>query len=108
MKPSQSLLVHGASGAVGLATVQLAKAHGMVIYGTAGTDAGLNLVKANGAHYAFNHRKADYANELLVSEDIPCKVRFHKSLFRALLEGKALMSSRKCCRMSIWAKTSSC
>jgi len=64
-RPSQSILVHGASGAVGLATVQLAKAFGMTVFGTAGTEDGLKLVKQSGAHYVFNHRNPDYVNELM-------------------------------------------
>jgi len=65
VRPSQSLLVHGASGAVGLAAVQLAKAHGMTIYGTAGTEAGLKLVKENGAHFVYNHKNAGYTDEMM-------------------------------------------
>jgi len=64
-RPSDSLLVHGASGAVGLAAVQLGRAFGMTVYGTAGTDAGLKLVKDSGAHHVFNHRNPEYTNELL-------------------------------------------
>jgi len=68
-RPSQSVLVHGASGAVGLAAVQLARAYGMTVYGTAGTDAGLKLVQSNGAHHTFNHRNAEYTKELLRATD---------------------------------------
>jgi len=64
-KANQSILIHGASGAVGLAAVQLARAYGMTVYGTAGTDIGLKLVKENGAHHVFNHRTPEYANELV-------------------------------------------
>jgi len=64
-KPSDSLLVHGASGAVGLACVQLGRAFGMTVYGTAGTEAGLKLVKESGAHHVFNHRNPKYTDELL-------------------------------------------
>ena len=43
-----TVLVHGASGAVGLAAVQLARAAGMTVIGTAGTEEGLELVAAEG------------------------------------------------------------
>jgi len=66
-RPADSILIHGASGAVGLAAVQLAKAFGMTIYGTAGTDVGLKLVKENGAHTVFNHRHADYTKEIMTA-----------------------------------------
>ena len=51
----ETLLVHGASGAVGLATVQLARAHGLTVIGTAGSEEGLGLVRHEGAHHALPH-----------------------------------------------------
>ncbi|HZV81413.1 MAG TPA: zinc-binding dehydrogenase, partial [Geobacteraceae bacterium] len=56
----ESVLVHGASGGVGIAAVQLARAAGLRVIGTAGTDVGLALVLAQGAHHALNHRTAGY------------------------------------------------
>ena len=50
------VLVHGASGAVGLAVVQLARAAGLTVIGSAGTDDGLQLVAAEGAHHTVDHR----------------------------------------------------
>jgi len=60
----ESVLVHGASGGVGIAAVQLARKAGMRVIGTAGTDAGLELVKSQGAHYALNHRKTGYLDTI--------------------------------------------
>ena len=51
-----TVLVHGASGAVGLAAVQLAKAKGMRVIGTAGTEEGRVLVLEHGADAVFDHR----------------------------------------------------
>jgi NADPH2:quinone reductase len=62
---SETLLVHGASGGVGIAAVQLARAMGMTVIGTAGTDKGLDLVRREGAQHAFNHRNAGYTDEIL-------------------------------------------
>jgi NADPH2:quinone reductase len=62
---SETLLVHGASGGVGIAGVQLGRALGMTVIGTAGTDKGLELVRREGAHHAFNHKKAGYTDEIL-------------------------------------------
>jgi len=59
-KAGDRVLVHGASGAVGLAACQMAKAHGMTVVGTAGTPQGMELVKNNGAHFVFNHREKGY------------------------------------------------
>ena len=64
-KPGETVLVHGASGGVGTAAVQLARAAGMVVVGTAGTEAGLQLVKEQGANHAVNHTAAGYLDELM-------------------------------------------
>jgi len=61
----KTVLVHGASGGVGTASVQMARAMGMTVFGTAGTDKGLELVKREGAHQAFNHRNAGYQQEIM-------------------------------------------
>ncbi len=61
----ETLLIHGASGGVGIASVQMARAMGMVVLGTAGTEKGLELVKREGAHQVFNHTKPDYREQIL-------------------------------------------
>ena len=63
-RPGETVLIHGASGAVGVASVQLARAHGMRVIGTAGTADGLRLVKEQGAHEALNHREPDYLTKI--------------------------------------------
>jgi len=62
--PAEIVLVHGASGGVGLAAVQLARAHGMTVIGTASTDKGMTLVKEQGAHYVLDHSKPDVAEQV--------------------------------------------
>jgi NADPH2:quinone reductase len=62
---AETLLVHGASGGVGIAAVQIARAMGLTVIGTAGTDKGLELVRREGAHHAFNHRNAGYQEAIL-------------------------------------------
>jgi len=62
---SETVLVHGASGGVGTAAVQVARAMGLTVFGTAGTEKGLELVKSEGAHQVFNHRKAAYQEEIM-------------------------------------------
>jgi NADPH2:quinone reductase len=64
-RAGETILVHGASGGVGTASVQIARAMGMTVFGTAGTDKGLELVKREGAHHAFNHRSAGYHDEIM-------------------------------------------
>jgi len=64
-RAGETLLVHGASGGVGTAAVQIARAMGMTVMGTAGTTRGMDLVKKEGAHHVFDHTKAGYAEEIL-------------------------------------------
>jgi NADPH:quinone reductase len=64
-RAGETLLVHGASGGVGTASLQIARAMGMTVFGTAGTDKGLECVKREGAHQAFNHTKPGYQEEIL-------------------------------------------
>ncbi|XP_074762074.1 quinone oxidoreductase isoform X3 [Athene noctua] len=63
-KAGETVLVHGASGGVGIATCQIARAYGLKVLGTAGTEEGMNLVLRNGAHQAFNHREANYLDKI--------------------------------------------
>jgi NADPH2:quinone reductase len=63
--PGETVLVHGASGGVGTAAVQLARAAGMRIIGTAGTERGRNLVLEQGAHHVLDHTAAGYLDEVL-------------------------------------------
>ena len=62
---SETVLVHGASGGVGTAAVQMAHAMGLTVFGTAGTQKGLDLVKREGAHQVFDHSKAGYLDEIM-------------------------------------------
>jgi NADPH2:quinone reductase len=55
------VLVHGGSGAVGNAAIQLARAAGATVIATAGSANGLKLVLDLGAHHAIDHSLADYA-----------------------------------------------
>jgi NADPH2:quinone reductase len=52
------VLVHGASGGVGTAAVQLAKSAGMKVIGSAGTEKGMELVRHQGADFVVNHKEA--------------------------------------------------
>ncbi|XP_033838209.1 LOW QUALITY PROTEIN: quinone oxidoreductase [Periophthalmus magnuspinnatus] len=65
VKPGETVLVHGASGGVGVATCQLSRALGLRVLGTAGTPEGLKLVLNNGAHLAFNHREDGYIDKIM-------------------------------------------
>src|SRR5262249_46680304 len=62
---SESVLVHGASGGVGIAALQIARAMGLRVFGTAGTPKGLEIAKQEGALQVFDHRKTGYQEEIL-------------------------------------------
>jgi len=62
---SETVLVHGASGGVGIAALQIARAVGLKVLGTAGTPRGLELARREGAHQVFDHRKPGYQEEIL-------------------------------------------
>src|SRR5206468_7866832 len=56
----ESVLVHGASGGVGIAAVQLARARGLTVIGTAGTEKGRKMVAEHGAHHVLDHTAPGY------------------------------------------------
>jgi NADPH:quinone reductase len=64
-RAGEAVLVHGASGGVGTAAVQLARAAGLTIIGTASTDEGRRLVKEHGAHYVLDHHTAGYLDQVM-------------------------------------------
>jgi NADPH2:quinone reductase len=64
-QPGETVLIHGASGGVGIAAVQLARAHGMTVIGTAGTDKGRDLVRENGVQHVLDHTKPDVAEQVM-------------------------------------------
>jgi NADPH2:quinone reductase len=68
VRPEHTVLVHGASGTVGLACVELARAIGARVIGSAGSVRGLDAVRAAGA-VAVNHHAADFADTVRVATD---------------------------------------
>jgi NADPH2:quinone reductase len=64
-KRDETVLVHGASGGVGTAAVQLARARGLRAFGTAGSDEGLKLAREQGAHKVFDHRAPEHFEEIM-------------------------------------------
>ncbi len=63
-KKGETVLIHGASGGVGTAAIQLAKRAGLTVIGTGGTDAGRALVKAEGADTVLDHHDSAFADKL--------------------------------------------
>jgi NADPH2:quinone reductase len=59
----ETVLVHGASGGVGIGAVQLARARGLTVIGTAGTELGRRMVLEQGAHHVLDHGAPGYLDE---------------------------------------------
>ena len=68
-QPGETVLIHGASGGVGTAAVQLAHARGLTIIATAGTGEGRKLVAAQGADHVIDHHAADFADQVKALTD---------------------------------------
>jgi NADPH:quinone reductase len=64
-RAGETVLVHGATGGVGVAATQIARSHGFRVIGTGGTDAGRDLVRQQGAHHVLDHKGADYLEKLM-------------------------------------------
>jgi NADPH2:quinone reductase len=88
-RPGDTILVHGASGGVGTAAVQLAHAAGMTVIGTAGTERGLQAVRDNGADVAISHKDQNYADGIMKATggrgaDVILEMAAHVNLDRDL------------------------
>lgn len=63
--PGETLLIHGASGGVGIAATQLARAAGLTVIGTGGTEEGRQLVTHQGAQHVLDHHAPDFTEQLM-------------------------------------------
>lgn len=68
-KSGETVLIHGATGGVGIAAVQLAAARHLNVIGTGGTEAGRKLVLKNGAKHVLDHRADGYQQEIVKLTD---------------------------------------
>ncbi len=59
-KPGETVFIHGASGGVGTAAIQLARARGLTVIGSAGSERGKALVLEQGAHHVVDHGTDGY------------------------------------------------
>jgi NADPH2:quinone reductase len=66
-EPGDILLVHGGSGGVGIAAIQLARTHGLTVFATAGTERGRALAADQGAHRVFNHHAPGYVTDIMAA-----------------------------------------
>lgn len=68
-KPGEIVLIHGATGGVGLAAVQIAARHGAIVLGTGGTPEGRTLAEQCGAAKTFDHRQSGYLDAITAATD---------------------------------------
>ncbi len=61
LQPGDFVLFHAAAGGVGLIACQWARALGLQLIGTAGSDEKCELARANGAAHVINYRTEDFA-----------------------------------------------
>jgi len=61
LQPGDHILFHAAAGGVGLIACQWARALGLQLIGTAGSDAKCELARANGAAHVINYNTEDFA-----------------------------------------------
>jgi NADPH2:quinone reductase len=64
-RAGETVLVHGASGGVGIAAVQIARSHGLRVIGTGGTQKGRELAAREGAHHVLDHKSPGYLEKIL-------------------------------------------
>jgi len=65
LKPGETILIHGGSGGIGLAAIQLAKVlRGATVYTTVGSAKKAEFCRTMGADVAFDYREQDWAGEL--------------------------------------------
>jgi NADPH2:quinone reductase len=65
VRAGETVLVHGASGGVGTAAVQLARAAKVRVFGTAGSAGGRQVVEGLGADQVFDHKDSGYRQAIL-------------------------------------------
>lgn len=63
------VLVHGGTGGVGIAAVQLAVAAGLRVFATGGTESGRVLLKSHGAEEVFDHHESGYTEQIMAASD---------------------------------------
>ncbi len=66
MKEGDRVLIHSASGGVGVAAVQLAQQAGAIVFGTAGSPAKRDFLQRAGVQYIMNSRSLDFVGQIQV------------------------------------------
>ena len=61
----QTVLIHGATGGVGTAAIQLAQAAGLTVLATAGTESGLQLCRQLGVDHVLDHHDEQRTEQIM-------------------------------------------
>jgi NADPH2:quinone reductase len=64
LRPGETLLVHAAAGGVGLAAVQIGKALGARVLGTAGSPEKCEIARRHGAEACFDYSSSDWVEQV--------------------------------------------
>jgi len=68
-RPAETVLVHGASGGVGTASVQIARSLGLRVIGTAGSEKGREMVREQGAHVVLSHHASNFTDQVMTATE---------------------------------------
>ncbi|MGO9654900.1 SDR family NAD(P)-dependent oxidoreductase [Mycobacterium sp.] len=68
VRPGDRVLIHAASGGVGLAAIQMAQQHGAIVFATASTYKRATLRKM-GVEHVYDSRSTDFADQILADTD---------------------------------------
>lgn len=68
LRPGDRVLIHAASGGVGLAAIQMAQQHGAVVFATASTYKRATL-RRMGVEHVYDSRTTDFADQILADTD---------------------------------------
>jgi myxalamid-type polyketide synthase MxaB len=104
LKKSERVLIHSATGGVGLAAVQVARSLGCHIIGTAGSQVKRDYLLEHGVHEVYNSRTTDFQSELTAPVDVALNALagdFIPATLKVLANGGRLIEIGK---MGIWTK----
>lgn len=89
------VLIQAAAGGVGTALIQLAKLKNCIIFGTAGSDEKIELIKKLGVHHAINYRNQDFFEEVkkINGEDQRLDLVFDSIGGKAFKQGMKLLGA---------------
>ncbi len=65
VQKGETILIHAASGGVGLAAIQIAKMYGAKVFGTAGNDEKRSVLKSEGVELIMDSRSLDFAEQIM-------------------------------------------